>query len=172
MRIPILHILRGLQCVSTATRLVGSAAVVDGNTIVVEGESIRLHGIDAPDLGQTFMWRGGKAPCGMMAMSALETLVTKGKVRCDVTGRDRKGQVIARCFAPDGGDIARCLVSAGWALAYRRYSAEYVDAEVQACRAQRGLWRGTFETPWIWREARYAAEQGDANVLLFPVQQG
>jgi endonuclease YncB( thermonuclease family) len=32
-------------------------AVTDGDTIVAE-QLVRLHGIDAPELDQTFWWRG------------------------------------------------------------------------------------------------------------------
>ena len=43
------------------------------------------------------------------------------------------------------------MVLAGWALAYRQYSTDYVDAEAEARKARRGLWRGTFAKPWEWR---------------------
>jgi len=39
-------------------RLTGAAKVIDGDTIVVAGQLVRLHGIDAPELDQTFWWRG------------------------------------------------------------------------------------------------------------------
>jgi endonuclease YncB( thermonuclease family) len=42
------------------------------------------------------------------------------------------------------------LVSAGWALAYRRYSMDYVDAEDEARKAKRGMWSGSFVKPLIW----------------------
>jgi endonuclease YncB( thermonuclease family) len=32
--------------------------VIDGDTIVVAGQRVRLHGIDAPELDQTFWWQG------------------------------------------------------------------------------------------------------------------
>ena len=34
--------------------LTGRANILDGDTIVVAGQMIRLHGIDAPELVQTF----------------------------------------------------------------------------------------------------------------------
>jgi hypothetical protein len=37
------------------------------------------------------------------------------------------------------------------ALAYRRYSSDYVDEEAAAKAAKRGLWHGTFIPPWEWR---------------------
>jgi hypothetical protein len=59
--------------------------------------------------------------------------------------------MVAKVFSPNGVDIGRRLVSAGWALAYRRYSKDYVDAEAEARKAKRGMWRGTFVKPWEWR---------------------
>jgi endonuclease YncB( thermonuclease family) len=58
---------------------------------------------------------------------------------------------VAKVYSPNGVDVGRRLVSAGWALAYRRYSKDYVDAENQARKARRGMWRGTFVKPWEWR---------------------
>ena len=89
--------------------------------------------------------------CGTMALAALEALIAGVKVRCKVVERDRHGRLVAKVFAPDGLDVGRRLVSAGWALAYRRYSTDYVDAEDEARKAKRGMWRGSFLKPWVWR---------------------
>jgi endonuclease YncB( thermonuclease family) len=129
----------------------GHAKVIDGDTIVVAGELVRLHGIDAPELDQTFSCRGEQVACDMMAFAALEALTAGVKLRCEAIERDRHGRLVAKCFSPNGIDIGRRLVSAGWALAYRRYSTDYVDAEDQARKARRGMWRGTFVKPWKWR---------------------
>ncbi len=131
--------------------LTGLARVIDGDTIIVAGESVRLHGIDAPELDQTFRWRGKQLACGMMALAALEALTAGVTLRCEGIERDRYGRLVAKCFSPNGIDIGRRLVSAGWALAYRRYSTDYVDAEEAARKARRGMWRGTFMKPWEWR---------------------
>jgi len=81
----------------------------------------------------------------------LEALTAGIKVRCQVVERDRHGRLVAKVFSPNGVDIGRRLVLAGWALAYRRYSTDYVDAENQARKAKRGISRGTFVNPWMWR---------------------
>lgn len=60
------------------------------------------------------------------------------------------GCLVAKVFSPKG-DIGPRLVSAGWALAYRMYSTDYVDAENDARNAKRGIWRGTFVQLWEWR---------------------
>ena len=86
-----------------------------------------------------------------MALAALEALTAGVKLRCQAVERDRHGRLVAKVFSPNGVDIGRRLVSAGWALAYRRYSMDYVAAEDEARRAKRGMWRGTFVKPWEWR---------------------
>ena len=133
--------------------LTGPARVIDGDTIVVAEQLVRLHGIDAPELDQTFWWRGRCISCGTMAMAALEALTAGVSMRCEVVERDRHGRLVAKCFSPNGVDIGRRLVSAGWALAYRQYSTDYVDAEDEARQAGRGMWRGRFVKPWEWRIA-------------------
>jgi endonuclease YncB( thermonuclease family) len=125
-------------------QIVSPAKVIDGDTIVVAGQLVRLHGIDAPELDQTFWWRGQQIVCGTMSLAALEALTAGIKARCEVVEHDRHGRLVAKVFSPNG-------VSAGWALAYRRYSKDYVDAENEARRAKRGMWRGTFVRPWEWR---------------------
>jgi endonuclease YncB( thermonuclease family) len=86
-----------------------------------------------------------------MSLAALEALVAGVKVRCEVVERDRHGRLVAKVCSPNGVDIGRRLVSAGWAVANRRYSMDYVDAENEARKAKRGMWRGTFMKPWVWR---------------------
>ena len=55
--------------------------------------------------------------------------------------------VVGRCLV-GGLDINEWLVTQGWALAYRRYSRDYVGAEEAARAAGRGMWAGEFEPPW------------------------
>jgi len=131
--------------------LVGPATVIDGDTIIVAGEHVRLHGIDAPEMDQTFWWRGKQIACGTMALAALESLVAGVTVRCEPIERDLHGRLVAKCFSSNGIDIGQRLVSSGWALAYRYYSTDYVAAEDEARKARRGMWRGTFAKPWEWR---------------------
>ncbi len=58
--------------------------------------------------------------------------------------------IIARC-AVAGEDLGAWVVSQGWALAYRRYSPDYVDEEADAQAVRRGIWAGQFVKPWEWR---------------------
>ena len=43
------------------------------------------------------------------------------------------------------------MVREGYALAFVKYSTVYVDDEIAAREAQRGLWSGAFIAPWDWR---------------------
>ena len=46
------------------------------------------------------------------------------------------------------------MVSQGWALAYRRFSLDYVGKEAEAQAARRGLWASEFVKPWEWRRGK------------------
>ncbi len=46
------------------------------------------------------------------------------------------------------------MVANGWALAYTRYSLDYVDEEADAQAARRGIWAGQFVKPWKWRQGK------------------
>lgn len=132
--------------------LTGTARVIDGDTILVRGERLRLHGIDAPEMDQMYLLGGKWLPSGIIAASVLETLTAGIILRCEAVERDRYDRLIVKCYSSNGIDICQRLVSAGWALAYRRYSMDYVQAEQQARVAKRGLWKGRFMKPWSWRQ--------------------
>ncbi len=105
----------------------GQASVIDGDTIEIHGQRIRLHGIDAPELAQTCWDRNGEYPCGRIARTAaLDLIAGEDTVTCETRGKDRFGRWLAVCFA-GGFSINRNMVYTGWALAYRRYSTDYVD---------------------------------------------
>lgn len=141
--------------------VVGHAKVLDGDTIEVAGIRIRLHGIDAPEMDQIFKWKGRFMGSGEMSFAAMEALVAGVKVRCHGIEWDCYGRLVAKCFSPNGVDINRRMVSSGWALAYRQYSDDYVEAERIARRYKRGMWRGTFIKPWQHRaeQAQRAREK-------------
>jgi endonuclease YncB( thermonuclease family) len=116
--------------------------------------------IQRPELDQPFWWQGQKLMGGTMALAALEALTAGVDVRCKAVERDRHGRLVAKVFAPNGLDISCRLVLAGWALAYRRYAMDSVDAEDEARTAKRGMWRGSFVRPWVWRVTGPQRPQG------------
>jgi endonuclease YncB( thermonuclease family) len=144
-------VLVGLTGAPSHADLSGEAEVVDGNTLLVGGQRVRLYGIDAPELDQTCDWPEKQIMCGEIAKSAVLDLVAGvERVSCKTRGRYYGGRWIAVCYA-DGSDIGRNMVRAGWALANRHQSLDYVRTEHKAKNAKRGLWKGEFDSPRVWR---------------------
>lgn len=136
-----------------AADVVGTARVVDGDTIVVEGVTIRLEGIDAPERAQTCEASGVHWRCGEMAGAWLREFLADREVACVEKGHDRYGRVLATCFV-GGENLNARIVAEGWAVNFDRYTHDYKDSEELAKRRGAGLWRGTFELPWEWRRHR------------------
>jgi endonuclease YncB( thermonuclease family) len=136
------------------TEIVGRASVLDGDTIEIHGERIRIHGIDAPERGQRCNdVSGASYRCGQRAALVLNNLLGSGTVRCVVSGMDRYGRALATC-RKGSVDLGAYLVERGWAVAYRKYSLDYVSAESQAKAARKGVWAGSFVPPSEYRELR------------------
>jgi endonuclease YncB( thermonuclease family) len=132
----------------------GVASVIDADRIEIHGQRIRLHGIDAPESSQTCLDAAGqKWRCGQRAALALQGLIGRRTVTCDERDVDRYERIISRCLVGDL-DINEWLVAQGLALAYPKYSHDYVPAEDQAREAGRGMWAGTFVPPREWRRRR------------------
>lgn len=133
-----------------ADRLDGVARVIDGDTLDVGGVRIRLHGVDAFERGQVCDLPTGGWPCGAAATTAMKSRAEGRRLVCEVRDTDRYGRKVSRCER-DGVDVARALVEDGLALAYRRYSTDYVDAENAARARGAGAWAGSFDRPEQWR---------------------
>ena len=131
----------------------GRASVIDGDTIEIHGQRIRLFGIDAPESAQLCLAENKRWRCGQQAALALDDKIAGRPVACTEKDRDRYGRIVAVCRLA-GEDLNAWLVTEGWALAYRRYSKDYVDEEETASAARKGIWRGTFVPPWNWRRGQ------------------
>jgi endonuclease YncB( thermonuclease family) len=139
--------------------IVGRASVIDGDTIEIHGQRIRLHGVDAPEKGQPCFDASGKPyRCGQVAAMALDEFIRMSPVTCRERDTDRYGRTVADCSVR-GEDIELWLVRNGHAMAYRRYSGDYVAAEQEAKNAKRGIWAGQVQAPWDWRKERRSASQ-------------
>ena len=128
--------------------------ITDGDTIKFNNKKIRLHGIDTPEIKQLCKNKNGEDyKCGVKAKLALINLISSHQVKCSVHGKDRYKRLIATCFVKNI-NINEWLVKEGWALAYRKYSKEYVDEELFAKNNKLGLWQGDFLEPWKWRRLK------------------
>lgn len=154
LRLSFIIVILALPLQSAAQTITGVASVIDGDTIEIRNHRIRLHGIDAPESRQLcFDAANERWRCGQRATFALADEIGRAPVECTVRGTDRYDRAIAVC-AQAGQDLNAWIVRQGWAVAYRRYSRDYVRAEEEARRNRRNLWAGRFNMPWDWRRAQ------------------
>lgn len=133
--------------------LAGRASVIDGDTIEIHGTRVRLEGIDAPESRQTCTAKetGEVIRCGQKAAFFLANLLAEHTISCAEDGKDRYGRTLAHCNV-QGQDVGASMVRAGWALAFVRYSREYLPQEEEARAAGAGMWATEFVAPWDWRK--------------------
>jgi endonuclease YncB( thermonuclease family) len=142
--------------------LSGVPKLIDGDSFEIAGTGVRLFGIDAPEGRQTCRRDGGDWPCGSAAAAKLSQLVGASPLVCTRTDTDSYGRMVAVCRA-GAVDLGREMVAAGFALAYRRYSNDYVGAEAEAHAAKRGLWASEFTPPWDWRQTGDRRSAGEPS---------
>ena len=99
-------------------------SVDDGDSLRCQGERVRLVGIDAPEMAESPRCKDGRrvrSDChegrAVASRDFLRSL-TRGEVRCTVTGRDAYGRALARCMS-DGVDLNTAMLRAGMARRYR-----------------------------------------------------
>ena len=126
--------------------------VIDGDTVEVmhdgKSERIRLAQIDSPEKGQPF----GQAATRYVLDVAAHAIVT-----VQVETVDRYGRTVGEVFLPDGSNLSKLIVGAGYAWQYKKYSKdpEYADLEDQARRGSLGLWQDKSPVPpWEWRKRK------------------
>ena len=94
---------------------------------------------------------GASYPCGVSARAHLIDMIQPpAEIRCQTITRDRYKRLVMRCFKA-GIDLNAAMVRDGWAVAYRRYSKDYIAEENQAKASQKGLFAGSFQKPEQWR---------------------
>ena len=108
----------------------GPARVVDGDTIMINKTSIRLFGIDAPEMNH---------PYGQKAKWAMVNLCKGQTVRSEITETDAHGRSVGKCTLPDGRDLSAELVKLGLAIDWPKFSGGiYKALEVPGVRKK--LW--------------------------------
>lgn len=131
--------------------LSGVPRVVDGDTVVLGITRVRLAGIDAPESDQVCLDENRKHwACGIEARDRLISHIGNRSVDCAPMEQDTYGRTLAVCTVA-GENLNAWMVQQGWALAFVRYSRDYVQEEEAARKAKRGLWGGAFIAPWDWR---------------------
>ena len=161
MRIVILFLM--LISNITAEEIIGVPKIVDGDTVYIKEYKIRLEGIDAPEMRQKCKKEKLKISsligftfykdynCGEVSKENLESKVNRSKIKCISSSKDRYERYLAKCFK-DKINLNRWMVRNGYAVAYKRYSKEYISDEDFAKENKLGLWQGKFLDPEKWRK--------------------
>jgi endonuclease YncB( thermonuclease family) len=135
-----------------ASEIYGLPVITDGDTIKILNNKIRLHGIDAPEKDQKCYKNKKKYNCGTVATKALIKKINKDAVKClTQKNKDRYNRFIGVCFVGQE-NLNKWMVRNGHAIAYKRYSKDYILDEVHAKTNKLGLWSGTFLNPEKWRK--------------------
>ena len=131
--------------------IIGTAKVIDGDTIHIQKNKIRLHGIDSPEQKQKCTINKKKWNCGKKATEFLKNLIKNKLVKCKIKDIDKYNRFIAICFVEEI-NINKTIVRSGWGIAYRYYSKDYVNEELIAKENKLGIWKGQFEEPYLFRK--------------------
>jgi endonuclease YncB( thermonuclease family) len=141
--------------VAQSAEILGTAHVIDGDTIDIGPVRIRLHGIDAPESDQSCATAAnGVWDCGAVATRRLRLSVENQPIRCEARDRDLYGRVIGVCFKGDE-DLNALLVREGLAWAYTRFSNDYAAVEATARLERIGIWGAENIPPWEFRAQRW-----------------
>ena len=88
---------------------------------------------------------------GLWAANDLDGFIASRPVICLPISLDRYGRTVATCSV-DGADIGEWLVQNGLALDWPQGSkGRYDAAQRNAERAGRGIWKGSYVEPWLYR---------------------
>ena len=130
----------------------GTPIVTDGDTIKILNKRIRFYGVDAPENKQICIKNSKEYSCGQEATRALIKKINGKRVVCKVqSALDRYRRYLGVCFS-DGINLNQWMVKNGYAVAYRRYSKDYIRDEAYAKKNKLGLWSGNFINPEKWRK--------------------
>lgn len=129
-------------------RVVG---ISDGDTLTLLTQNrkqvkIRLHGIDAPELGQAW---------GQRAKQALSSLTFRQTVHVQETDRDQYGRIVGVVYRGQI-PINETLIASGHAWVYRKYNKNkrWNALEIEAQKRRLGLWKlhpNQRIPPWDYR---------------------
>ncbi len=155
----------------------------NGDTLWVGEISVRLAGIDAPQLDQICRNQSGQTPCGDEARRHLQTLITGALLTCERINhngrreREAFSRPLVRCTASRGRDtvdVAEQMAADGYAIASDNGGLNYRGVARLALEDQRGIMGLCTLRPSTWRSnaavRRAFVERGavprDANMTI------
>ncbi len=132
--------------------LLGTARIVDGDTIDVGDQRVRLHGIDAVEAGQSCSRNGERWECGQEAKALLSSLANGKPVTCTQRDIDSYDRIVATCEV-GWTDLGKAMIDAGLAVALPQFSRAYLENEALAKKRRTGIWGSEFDLPADFRAA-------------------
>ena len=143
--------------------IVGTPKIIDGDTLHINEHKIRFEGIDAPEIKQQCKKDYLKVSsiigftlrkdyyCGITSKKKLEEKIKNSKIKCISLSKDRYKRYLATCYK-DKINLNKWMVRNGHAVAYKRYSKQYLNDERYAEENKLGIWKGSFLRPEKWRK--------------------
>lgn len=130
------------------------ATIIDGDSFKAEDAEFRIYGIDAPEYRQTCSDSSGNDwTCGKFARTGLDRILRSGGWTCTVRARDKFGRSIVVCADATSQDLGSALVRQGFAVSGLNFDEViYAVEEDSAKKAKKGIWRGGFVRPEVWRK--------------------
>ena len=141
----------------------GKPKIIDGDSIRINNKKIRLEGIDAPEIKQQcekpflkisfiidFEYNK-RYSCGVIAKKKLIDKIDNSKIKCISSSKDKYNRFLATCYKHKI-NLNKWMVRNGYAIAYKRYSKDYVRDEEYANENKLGVWEGSFMIPEKWRK--------------------
>jgi endonuclease YncB( thermonuclease family) len=144
--------------------------VVDGDTLRIGDRTLRLNGMDAVELRQLCRNADGSSwACGLEARDALTEMVAAEGLVCNARGSAGYGRASGDCRTNASTSLAADLVTQGWAVGDKHQSlvrrlvsdGKFAAEEAEAKAAKRGIWRGTFDHPVVWRSTHPREQEAD-----------
>ena len=145
------------------SEIYGIPKIIDGDTVHINNKKIRFEGIDAPEIKQQckknflqisifigFQFSKNYS-CGVTSRTKLINKIDNSKIKCITSSQDRYKRYLATCYK-NKINLNKWMVRNGYAVAYKKYSKEYIRDEEFAKENKRGMWDGSFTMPEKWRK--------------------
>jgi endonuclease YncB( thermonuclease family) len=151
--------------------------VADGDTLWIGQASVRLRGIDAPELGQVCRTGSQRQDCGAAARRHLQDILTGALVTCLAENTDaRSGGTFRRplvtCSASRRGeptfDIGQRMVGDGYAIERRGLAGYYEEDARLAKEENLGLLPSCTLRPDVWIRLDGADRDRFRDTGLYP----
>jgi endonuclease YncB( thermonuclease family) len=134
-----------------ALTLTGTGEATRSYAFMLEGYEVFVLGIDSVEERQSCSIDRQPWDCWAPAIRALQQILFEGEVTCEtITEPNEDNRVIATC-TQFNYDLGLRMIETGYAVALRRETTRYDEAEAAVREAMIGLWQSEFAPPSIWR---------------------